>query len=108
MSAPPPQPPETTSDPLDVHLDFVCQRLAAGKVIPFLGAGASLCGRPPGTDWLKDHYLPTGSELADYLAEGYPQIAAQSRDLSRISQYVDLFGGGEAVLFEKLRQAVRG
>ena len=108
MSAPPPQPAETTSDPLDVHLDFVCQRLAAGKVIPFLGAGASLCGRPPGTDWLKDHYLPTGSELADYLAEGYPQIAAQSRDLSRISQYVDLFGGGEAVLFEKLRELFAG
>jgi hypothetical protein len=77
-------------------------------VIPFLGAGANLCGRPPGANWVADHYLPTGSELADYLAEDYPQLAAQSRDLSRISQYVDLFGGGEAVLFEKLRDLFAG
>jgi hypothetical protein len=100
------QPSQTTPAPSGEHaqhLDFVSTRLLAGKVIPFLGAGANLCGRPPTADWLQEHYLPTGGELAEYLAADYPNLRGDSRDLSRISQYVDLFGGGEAVLFEKLR-----
>ncbi len=108
MSAGPAQPQATQPSPLQTHLDFVCTRIVAAKVIPFLGAGANLCGRPDNVDWLKDHYLPTGSELAEYLAEGYPHLAGELRDLSRISQYVDLLGGGEAVLFEKLRNLFAG
>src|SRR5687768_4755850 len=100
----PPRPP-----PLDLqeHFDLVSPRVRAGKVIPFLGAGANLCGRPAGCDWLEDHYLPTGTELAEYLARDYPLLADETRDLSRISQYVDLFGG-DAVLFEKLRELFAG
>ena len=102
-SAQPPQTVPTGPGELDEHLDFVATRILAGKVIPFLGAGANMCGRPATADWLREHYLPTGAELAEYLAADYPQLQGDTRDLSRISQYVDLFGGGEAVLFEKLR-----
>ena len=94
--------------PIDAHLNFVSARMTAGKIIPFLGAGANLCGRPAGADWLNDHFLPTGDELAAYLAAGHPHLVAERGDLSRISQYVDLFGGGEAVLFEKLRALFAG
>jgi hypothetical protein len=102
-STQPPQTSRATSAALDEHLDIVSPRIIDGKVIPFLGAGANLCGRPPTADWRREHYLPTGGELAEYLAADYPHLAGDSRDLSRISQYVDLFGGGEGVLFEKLR-----
>jgi hypothetical protein len=93
---------------LEPHYHFVSARIAAGKVIPFLGAGANLCGRPVGADWLRDRYLPNAGELAQYLAEDYPYLDLRdARDLSRVSQYVDLFGG-DAVLFEKLRALFAG
>src|SRR5262245_2878480 len=88
---------------LEAHYHFLATRIAAGKVIPFLGAGANLCGRPSGADWLREQYLPNATELAEYLAADYPHLPlADAHDLSRVSQYVDLFGG-DAVLFEKLR-----
>lgn len=64
-------------------------------MIPFLGAGANLCGRAEGTRWRygETEYLPDGRELADYLAEyfGYPE--GQVRDLVRISQYASVMQG---------------
>jgi hypothetical protein len=99
------------SDPefgLHAHYHFVATRIAAGKVIPFLGAGANLCGRPEGVDWQEGSYLPNADELAQYLAADYPHLAKQDAyDLSRVSQYVDLFGG-DAVLFEKLHGLFAG
>jgi hypothetical protein len=58
-------------------------------VVPFLGAGANLLGRSPGDSWEKDGFLPSGAELAAYLAEpyGYPE---KELDLLRVSQWVDL------------------
>jgi hypothetical protein len=73
-----------------------------GKVIPFLGAGANLCGRPADADWRVDRYLPSGSELADYLADQFAYPVGEPRELVRVSQYVDLATGGEAALFETL------
>jgi hypothetical protein len=110
-AVPPPPLPLAEAPPapeLDEHFRFVSQRIADAKVIPFLGAGANLCGRPADANWQADNYLPTGAELADYLAKDYPHLVGEGRDLSRISQYVDLFGGGEAVLFEKLRTLFAG
>jgi len=45
--------------------------MKAGKVIPFLGAGASLVGRPAGATWAGEQssFLPTGGELSGLLAE---------------------------------------
>jgi hypothetical protein len=41
-----------------------------GEVIPFLGAGASLSGRPSDVEWTDEaQFLPTGGELASLLAD---------------------------------------
>src|SRR5919197_331849 len=99
---------ETSGLDLEHQYYFVSARIAAGKGVPFLGAGGNLCGRPVGADWLRDRYLPNAGELAQYLAEDYPYLDLRdARDLSRVSQYVDLFGG-DAVLFEKLRALFAG
>ncbi len=39
----------------------IWNRLKAGKVVPFLGAGASMAGRPPDTEWNPDSpaFLPS-------------------------------------------------
>jgi hypothetical protein len=93
---------------LQRHCQVVARRLIEGKVIPFLGAGANLCERPDGADWRQDNYLPSGQELASYLAENYAYPETDAHDLLRVSQYVDLTAG-DAVLFEELRSIfVRG
>lgn len=78
--------------------------LASGRVIPFLGAGASLSARPANVEWKspKDNYLPSGWELAKYLDDrsGYPSGDA---DLLRIAQYYDGVAG-RGGLDEELRE----
>ncbi|MGI9098413.1 MAG: SIR2 family protein [Solirubrobacteraceae bacterium] len=71
------------------HYFLVAKRMLEGKVVPFLGAGANLCGRPEGQSWKKGQYLPNAAELAAQLAEsvGYPD--PDDHDLMRISQYVE-------------------
>jgi hypothetical protein len=88
-------------DGLHRHCQVVWKRLAEGKVIPFLGAGASLCERPPNVDWREDGYLPSGSELASYFAKSYVYPEEGQLDLVRVSQYVEL-AAGDATLFEEL------
>ncbi len=67
-------------------------------MVPFLGAGANLCERPSDVQW-QDGYLPSGSELAAYLAEpyGYPEV---DLDLLRVSQWVDLVSSPRALADE--------
>jgi len=76
-------------------------------VIPFLGAGANLCGRPDGASWREGGYLPSGAELAAYLAETYAFPEHEVSDLLRIAQYVDL-KVGDAALFEELHAIFAG
>lgn len=68
--------------------------LRDGKVIPFLGAGASLVRRPE-TSWSSpdDRFLPRSDELASYLdrRSGYPSV--DSSDLARVAQYFDGVAG---------------
>jgi hypothetical protein len=87
------------SDSLARHCQIVARRLGAGSVVPFLGAGANMCGRPPDVHWPAQEYLPSSAELADYLAEpyGYPE---HDRDLIRVSQWVDLVSSPRALLDE--------
>jgi hypothetical protein len=72
-----------------------------GRVVPLLGAGVNLCGRPPQRSWERGgRLLPSGGELAEYLADSfdYPEPA---RDLVRVSQYVSVVLG-DAPLYDEL------
>jgi hypothetical protein len=70
--------------------------LRDGRIIPFLGAGASLGVRQPNVEW--DHgqsaYLPKGDELARYLAQRTRFPSGEPRDdLAKVSQYYTVVGG---------------
>ena len=86
------------------HYWLVANRLLEGRVIPFLGAGANLCGRRQDGPWSVGRHLPSGAELATYLADksAYPDDPAG--DLLRVSQYVDAVLG-EKALYEYLHSA---
>ena len=75
-------------------------------MIPFLGAGASLCERPSQSDW-RQGYLPSGSELAAFFAENYGYPEQGPLDLVRVSQYVELTAG-DATLYEELHSIFAG
>ncbi|PWU01931.1 MAG: hypothetical protein C5B51_21835 [Terriglobia bacterium] len=72
--------------------------LKDGSVVPFLGAGASLMGRPAAQTWDGDHpaVLPSGVELAGYLAAKSEFPSKDRRDLedlAKVSSYFsDLVG----------------
>ena len=68
-------------------------------MVPFLGAGANLLERPAEARWEADGYLPSGAELATYLAVpyGYPEA---DLDLLRVSQWVDLVSSPRALIDE--------
>jgi hypothetical protein len=54
----------------DPHFELIAREMSDGEVVPFLGAGVNLCGRPPGFVWddKQSGSLPDGSELAGFLA----------------------------------------
>jgi len=82
---------------LDKHCKDVAYWLGKGLVVPFLGAGANLMGRPAGYEWHEDGtHLPSGAELAAYLADPekpyeIPEVdRTPPLDLLRVSQWVVL------------------
>jgi hypothetical protein len=83
---------------LNRHCQIVTRRLGGGSVVPFLGAGVNLCERPQDIDW-ETRYLPSGDELAAFLAGpyGYPE---PDLDLLRVSQWVDLVSSPRALVDE--------
>ncbi|NUN14790.1 MAG: SIR2 family protein [Myxococcales bacterium] len=81
----------------DSHYRTVIRSLAAGRVVPFLGAGVNLCGRPPGVSWKPDtiDFLPSGAELGKHLADSFGYPFDETWDLIRVSHYLDvMFGSG--------------
>jgi hypothetical protein len=86
----------------ELHYRTVISALTNGRVVPFLGAGANLCDRPDGAAF-EEHgpYLPSGSELAAYLARSFG--CPPSEDLARVAQYIALVGGGTGALYQALR-----
>jgi hypothetical protein len=71
---------------------IIANQLKQGNVIPFLGAGASLSGRPADCKWdaKTASFLPSGKELAHQLAEdsSLPSADPYDRDdLSKVSSY---------------------
>jgi hypothetical protein len=76
----------------------IWDQLKDGEVIPFLGAGASLCGRPQNDDgeplaWTgsESSFLPNGSELGEWLAEKcrFPDPTGSS-DLAKVASYYEI------------------
>lgn len=92
---------------LEAHYRSVLKPLVAGRVIPFLGAGVNLCGRPAGETWGLNRYLPSGWELTKHLTEMYGYSKEDPRDqdpdLLRVSQYVAVMSG-TGPLYEELRR----
>jgi hypothetical protein len=73
---------------------FVIRSLLRGKIVPLLGAGASLCGRQDGYDWHPGcDFLPSSAELANHLASEFGYTKAPNSDLLQVSQRVVLEGG---------------
>jgi hypothetical protein len=71
---------------------IIANQLKQGNVIPFLGAGASLSGRPADFQWdaTTTLFLPSAKELAHQLAEdaSLPSTDPFDRDdLSKVSSY---------------------
>jgi hypothetical protein len=52
------------SEPSGQHYDTVLRAMADGRVVPLLGAGVNLTGRPKGARWQHGRYLRSGAELA--------------------------------------------
>jgi len=79
--------------------EFILDNLSKGKVVPFLGSGASLDLRPLDAKWKSpsDPFLPTAGELAEYLdrRSGYPE--EEVIDLARVAQYFDGVTGREGL-----------
>jgi hypothetical protein len=89
-------------DDLDPHYKHLLRLLVDGRVVPFLGAGANLCGRPIEQVWHdSQQFLPSGGELSDYLKREWHEC--QETELTRVAQWV-LEMGGSGELFNALHQ----
>lgn len=83
---------------LEPPYGIIANRLEAGKVVPFLGAGASLVERPPGETWTVDNrvFLPSGLDLAHFLADEAQFPSDDPRDvddLAKVSSYYAAIAG---------------
>lgn len=84
---------------LERHFRQVVRKMLNGSVVPLLGAGVNLFGRPENFRYegKQRQFLPSGKELATFLVEefDYPELA-NIDDLLRVSQFVDVMeGSGE-------------
>jgi hypothetical protein len=102
--------PTATQDSHDIRIPFglIWNRLREGKVIPFLGAGASFVGRGANETWSDrdPRFLPSGAELSRALADDveFPLTDPEDReDLAKVASYYEGIGGRDA-LRARLRQ----
>ena len=86
---------------------LLAREFREGQIIPFLGAGASVCARPPDAVWddSVQEFPPLGGELSLALAEecGFPAEEERlHRELSRVSSYYEHASVGRSTLRERL------
>jgi hypothetical protein len=86
----------------DEHYAAIAERLAGGRMIPFLGAGANLADRGAEPWEAGSPFLPNGTELAAYLIACGEYPLPDDTDLMRVSQYLDA-EYGEVDLYGFLR-----
>lgn len=72
-------------------LVFIRKLLRSGQIIPFIGPGVALAGRPPDTVW-REHeslFLPTGMEMASFLAHEslFPADVGEPHDVMTVASY---------------------
>jgi hypothetical protein len=85
---------ERAPDQWEDHYQAAVRALLAGRLTPFLGAGANLCGRSPLDEWQPQReHLPSGTELARYLAGAFDYPYVEREDLVRISQFISIMDG---------------
>jgi hypothetical protein len=92
-------------EPTDTHYRIVARAIAEGRLVPLLGAGVNLCGRPGGTGWQLGRNLPTGAELAAYLASVFDFPPDEVQELLRVSQYATVMTGS-GPLYEELHRVL--
>jgi SIR2-like domain len=85
-------------DSLEPHFQNVVRATFEGSLIPLLGAGVNMSGRPPEKEWEPGRFdcLPSTDELAGHLASyfGYPTRNGDAEeDLVRVAQYVAVISG---------------
>jgi len=88
---------------LNAHYGRVLRDLAENRVVPLLGAGVNLSERAPNEIWDVETNLPSGSELAAYLAKIFYYPEERPIDLLRVSQYAAATDG-TGPLYGELRQ----
>ncbi len=88
--------------PDDAHYRMIARRILDGAVVPFLGAGVNQCGRPESGISARGRYLPSGTQLAEQLADYFGLPDTQDRtNLLRVSEYIDVMLGS-APLYKQL------
>lgn len=104
--------PPRLDDDLTRHTRNVARKLLKGMVIPLLGAGVNACVRPEGFAWraADRQFLPTGAELAFYLAKEFdaPDELATSYDLIRVTQFIDAIERSGGELYKTLHHIFDG
>jgi hypothetical protein len=93
------------TEELDRHFRIVVPQIRDGKVVPFLGAGANLTSRPSEATWnpIERLYLPSGVELASYLADRHEYQFPDRDNLVRVAEYIALTVG-DGPLYDSLRE----
>jgi hypothetical protein len=82
---------------LTLHHQLLADAFRRGRVVPFLGAGVNLCDRPQGVAWRPEEktFLPSGAELARYLAEKFFYPGRQRCSLAEIDDLAQKRGTDE-------------
>ena len=79
--------------PSERHYTDVALAIRDGDVVPFLGAGANLSGREHDTPFRPAQDLPSGDDLARYLAEQHHYGDEHVIDLLRVAQFIATMRG---------------
>lgn len=100
--------PDSGDVATDIPFAVIDKAIADGKVIPFLGAGASMERRQPDERWsfeTNERFGPLGQELAEWLADRVAFPVSERNgdlDLARVAQFADSKVGRE-LLRDNLR-----